>query len=164
MAKGVVFEDGKARELDCVEQDGHKFAEGEMSVSEKQMIMMIVEKNNVPPDERWKKEAESIEGADGVTYCDITRFVREKGLVEAYLAKAYPFYPVPALGDVRLDLHSGKKFRVGSCRFIVYADRVMAVSPEFYKSGGTVLDWVVPEDVRRLPNGDIVMASELKEV
>ena len=123
-----------------------KFQLGEMSQQEKEMIMMLLPKYNVALDDGWIEGVEHRKGANGVTYCDVTQYARDKGLVDDYIKAAYPFTPVPNLDDTLLDIHSGKTFKLKDCRFILYADRVMAVSPEFYTSGGTVLDWVAPNE------------------
>lgn len=158
-AKGFIMEsNGKLNE---VKGDSHHFQQGEMSTTEKQMIMMIVKEGNVPRDENWFECIEYMQGADGVTYCDLTTYAREHNLVKEYLQAAYPFQPVPKLDDVLFDIHSGTTFKVRNCRFIWYAERVMAVSPEFYRSGGTVLDWVEPERVDG--KGRIVSMQEVKK-
>lgn|GEM_PF-882978 len=57
----------------------------------------------------------------------------------------YPFDPIPALTEMMYDLHEGKPFRVGDFRVIRGAAMDMLVSPYFFNSGGTVIDWMPPE-------------------
>jgi hypothetical protein len=57
----------------------------------------------------------------------------------------YPFDPVPALEEMMYDLHEEKQFRVGDFRVIRGAVMDMLVSPYFFNSGGTVIDWMPPE-------------------
>lgn len=62
----------------------------------------------------------------------------KKGVLE----KLYPFIPVPSLGMLMEDIHSGKTFRVRE--FMVTREGTMNVlaSPFYLESGGTVIDWV----------------------
>jgi len=57
----------------------------------------------------------------------------------------YPFDPVPALEEMMYDLHEEKQFRVGDFRVIRGAVMDMLVSPYYFDSGGTVIDWMPPE-------------------
>ncbi len=59
----------------------------------------------------------------------------------------YPFEPVPALTDMMYDLHEEKQFRVGDFRVLRGAAMDMLVSPYFFNSGGTVIDWM-PQDFK----------------
>ena len=59
----------------------------------------------------------------------------------------YPFDPVPALTETMYDLHEEKQFRVGDFRVLRGAAMDMLVSPYFFKSGGTVIDWM-PQDFK----------------
>ena len=61
------------------------------------------------------------------------------------LRKLYPFYPVPSLGAVMLDIHEEKLFKVGEFRVLRGGGMDWLVSPYFPKSGGTVIDWVEPD-------------------
>lgn len=58
------------------------------------------------------------------------------------LKKLYPFIPVPSLDEEMLDIHADKKFIVKD--FCVTRERGMnfLVSPYYFESGGTVIDWV----------------------
>lgn len=62
----------------------------------------------------------------------------KKGVLE----KLYPFSPIPSLGRLMEDIHSGKTFRVRE--FIVTREGKMNVlaAPFYLESGGTVIDWV----------------------
>ena len=58
----------------------------------------------------------------------------------------YPFVPVPALGAVMLDIHEEKLFKVGEFRVLRGGGMDWLVSPYFPNSGGTVIDWVEPDE------------------
>jgi hypothetical protein len=64
---------------------------------------------------------------------------RKKGEV---LKELYPFIPVPSLDEERYDLHADKTFKVKD--FCVTRERGMnfLVSPYYFESGGTVIDWM----------------------
>ena len=57
----------------------------------------------------------------------------------------YPFDPVPALTEMMYDLHEEKPFRVGDFRVLRGAAMDMLVSPFYFNSGGTVIDWMPPD-------------------
>jgi hypothetical protein len=57
----------------------------------------------------------------------------------------YPFEPVPALTETMYDLHEEKSFRVGDFRVIRGPAMDMLVSPYYFSSGGTVIDWMPPD-------------------
>jgi hypothetical protein len=59
----------------------------------------------------------------------------------------YPFDPVPALTEMMYDLHEEKPFQVGDFRVIREAPMDMLVSPYYFNSGGTVIDWM-PQDFK----------------
>jgi len=60
------------------------------------------------------------------------------------LEQLYPFDPVPALTEMMYDLHEEKQFRVGDFRVLRGAAMDMLVSPYYFNSGGTVIDWMPP--------------------
>jgi len=62
------------------------------------------------------------------------------------LKKLYPFVPVPSLDAMMLDIHEEKRFRVGEFRVLRGGAMDWLVSPYFPSSGGTVIDWVAPDD------------------
>jgi hypothetical protein len=58
------------------------------------------------------------------------------------LEEMYPFEPVPRLTDTMFDLHEEKPFRVGEFRVVRWNSMDYLVSPYFFSSGGTVVDWM----------------------
>ncbi len=65
----------------------------------------------------------------------------EKGRV---LEDMYPFEPFPDLDGTMFDLHEEKPFRVRDFRVIRGEAMDYLVSPYFFNSGGTVMDWMPP--------------------
>jgi hypothetical protein len=61
---------------------------------------------------------------------------------ETVLKALYPFVPLPSMSAVRLDLHTGKKFRVRDFRVTREGNMNCLVSPYYEEGGGTVIDWV----------------------
>lgn len=67
---------------------------------------------------------------------------KEKALV---LDKLYPFEPVPDLDERMYDLHEEKEFLVREYRVVRGEDMDLLVSPYYFNSGGTVIDWMPPD-------------------
>ena len=78
------------------------------------------------------------------------------------LQQLYPFNPVPALGAVMLDIHEEKLFRVGEFRVLRGGSMDWLVSPYFPVSGGTVIDWVEPdeEDLAAIKSGQVYAGAK----
>jgi hypothetical protein len=58
------------------------------------------------------------------------------------LKQLYIFRPLPSLDDERLDIHSGKKFKIRDFRVTREGNMNCLVSPYYEEGGGTVIDWV----------------------
>lgn len=63
----------------------------------------------------------------------------------AVLELLYPFVERPGLQDVLFDIHEGKKFLVADFKVVRENGMNYLVSPYYYSSGGTVIDWVPPD-------------------
>lgn len=63
----------------------------------------------------------------------------EKALV---LDALYPFEPVPDLDERMFDLHEEREFLVRDYRVVRGEVMDLLVSPYFFNSGGTVIDWM----------------------
>jgi hypothetical protein len=61
---------------------------------------------------------------------------------EAVLSALYPFLPKPSMDEIRIDLHSGKKFRIREFRVTREGKMNCLVSPYYEEGGGTVIDWM----------------------
>ena len=61
---------------------------------------------------------------------------------EPVLAALYPFIPKPSLDEERIDLHSGRKFKIRDFRVTREGGMNCLVSPYYEEGGGTVIDWV----------------------
>jgi len=77
----------------------------------------------------------------------IEEYIIPDGEKARVLDSLYPFEPVPTLTEMIVDLHEEKPFRVGDFRVIRGEAMDMLVSPYFFNSGGTVIDWM-PQDFK----------------
>ena len=68
---------------------------------------------------------------------DIPLNAKEKVLQDMYL-----FEDCPKLTDTLCDLHSGKKFVVAAFKVVREGGINYLVTPYYYESGGTMIDWV----------------------
>lgn len=58
------------------------------------------------------------------------------------LKQLYVFRPLPSLDEERLDIHSGKRFKIREFRVTREGNMNCLVSPYYEEGGGTVIDWV----------------------
>jgi hypothetical protein len=58
----------------------------------------------------------------------------------------YPFIPLPSPDEERVDIHSGKRFRIREFRVTREGKMNCLVSPYYEDGGGTVIDWVPPDE------------------
>ena len=65
---------------------------------------------------------------------------------QAYLEEHYPFESVPELSERRHDLHADKDFVVRDYKLVREDGVNYIVSPYYYESGGTVIDWMPSHD------------------
>ena len=80
---------------------------------------------------------------NGITVEEYIIPEEKKALV---LKAVYPFVPLPSLDEERLDLHSGKKFKIRQFRVTREGSQNCLVSPYYEEGGGTVIDWVPPDE------------------
>ncbi len=77
---------------------------------------------------------------------EIEEYIIPEGKKRTVLEAMYPFIPLPSLDDIRLDIHSGKLFKVREFRVTREFNQNWLVSPYYEEGGGTVIDWVPPDD------------------
>jgi hypothetical protein len=75
----------------------------------------------------------------------IEEYIIPDGDKEWVLEALYPFDPIPALTDEMYDLHQEETFQVREFRVLRGEDMDWLVSPYYFESGGTVIDWVPPD-------------------
>ncbi len=74
------------------------------------------------------------------------------GMIEVYvipdekkaevLEELYPFIPIPCLDEEMYDVHEDKNFKVKDFCVTREGGMNLLVSPYYFKSGGSVIDWV----------------------
>lgn len=74
------------------------------------------------------------------------------GVVEEYvipevhradvLKLLYPFFPVPKLNKLMVDIHEDRAFYVRDYKVVKDSLGLWLVSPYYFSSGGTVIDWM----------------------
>lgn len=62
------------------------------------------------------------------------------------LEALYIFTPIPSLDEEKYDLHTGKKFKVREFRVTREGGHNFLVSPYYEEGGGTVIDWIDPDE------------------
>lgn len=110
-----------------------------MSTPEKEILCKIVDES--PLLEYKLKTLEMPEDYDDELVYDIPDEDKEKVFKEIY-----PFACAPEMEDVRLDLHSGKKFKVKDYLVIRSRNRNFIVSPYYNEAGGMVVDWITLDE------------------
>lgn len=76
---------------------------------------------------------------------EIEEYVIPQEKKDVVLRALYPFHPLPSLDEDRIDIHSGKRFKVHEFRVTREGGHNFLVSPFYEEGGGTVIDWVPPD-------------------
>jgi hypothetical protein len=80
------------------------------------------------------------------------------------LDELYPFLDPPGLDDTLHDIHEGKDFVVRDFKVVREGNMNMLVSPYYYRSGGSVIDWIDPDpDDEDIEDGDDEFDDELED-
>ena len=113
------------------------------------------------PQEPLDYPMEDMEMANG---CIVKRYVIPDTDKEKVLAALYPFTPCPKLDEVRLDIHTEKKFTVRDFMVTREGDGNFLVTPCYAEAGGTVLDWMeCPDDKVEDGNDAIISARTISK-
>ena len=75
-------------------------------------------------------------------------FIIPKSKKQAYLNAHFPFESPPKLNERQYDIHADKIFYVRDYKLVREDCLNFIVSPYYYESGGTILDWMDPENVK----------------
>lgn len=76
----------------------------------------------------------------------IEEYIIPDELKEEVLKLLYPFIPVPSLDDEMIDIHEDRTFIVKDYRVVRDGGMDMLVSPYYPNSGGSVIDWMSPDN------------------
>jgi len=77
---------------------------------------------------------------------EVEEYIIPEEKKDLVLKALYLFHPIPSLDEERYDLHSGKRFRVREFRVTREGGHNFLVSPYYEEGGGTVIDWVPPDE------------------
>lgn len=100
---------------------------------------MIRMRRNHPPRLSYPTEWRGPEGGG------VEEYIVPDGEKALVLDKLYPFEPVPDLDERMYDLHEEKAFLVREYRVVRGEGMDLLVSPYYFNSGGTVIDWMPPD-------------------
>ena len=105
-----------------------------LGLTERELLMQIS-----GPQKPLAYPMENMEMSNG---CVVRKYVipdADKGKV---LNEVYPFAGCPRLDDVRIDIHTNRKFTVRDYMVTREGDLNVLVTPYYAEAGGTVLDWI----------------------
>ena len=93
------------------------------------------------PQERLDYPTEIMKMANG---CEVERYIIPEEDRQKVLETLYPFFDVPSMDEERVDIHTGKSFKVRDYIVTREGNGNFLVTPFYAEAGGTVLDWVAP--------------------
>ncbi|MBO4402292.1 MAG: hypothetical protein J5792_01200 [Bacteroidales bacterium] len=111
--------------------------ENSLGLQEREMLLMIT-----GPQERLDYPTETLKMSNG---CKVERYVIPDADRQRVLDVLYPFAEQPSLDDVRLDIHTSRLFKVREYIVTREGNGNFLVTPYYAEAGGTVLDWVKPD-------------------
>ena len=109
-----------------------------LGLQERKMLMMIT-----GPQERLDYPTEPLKMSNG---CEVERYVIPEEDKQKTLDSLYPFFDVPPLDAVMLDLHTQRTFKVRDYIVTREGNGNFLVTPYYAEKGGTVLDWMTPDN------------------
>ena len=93
------------------------------------------------PQERLEYPTEILKMANG---CEVEKYIIPDEDKKKVLDALYPFFEIPSLDEKRVDVHTGKSFKIRDFIVTREGNGNFLVSPYYAEAGGTVLDWVMP--------------------
>ena len=110
----------------------------DLGLNERRIMMLMC-----GPQERLEYAVEPLEMANG---CIVEKYmIPDEDRAKVFDA-LYPFTDKPSLEDEMIDLHSEKRFKVRDFMVVREGYGNFIVSPYYAEAGGTVLDWISPND------------------
>ena len=123
-----------------------------LGAAERQLLIRLT-----GPQEPLDYPMEDMEMANG---CIVKRYVIPDTDKEKVLAALYPFTPCPTLDEVRLDIHTEKKFTVRDFMVTREGDGNFLVTPYYAEAGGTVLDWIKCPKADEDEDDDVIISVQ----
>ena len=109
-----------------------------LGVQEREMLMQLF-----GPQDRLDYPTEILKMANG---CEVERYIIPDEDKEKVLDALYPFFDTPSQDADMLDLHTQKTFKVRDYIVTREGNGNFLVTPYYAEAGGTVLDWVAPDN------------------
>ena len=107
-----------------------------LGAPERRMLMSIS-----GPQDRLEYPTEILKMANG---CEVEKYIIPEADRQKVLDILYPFFEIPSLEEKRVDVHTGKSFKIRDFIVTREGNGNFLVSPYYAEAGGTVLDWVIP--------------------
>ena len=107
-----------------------------LGAPERRMLMSIS-----GPQDRLEYPTEILKMANG---CEVEKYIIPEEDKKKVLDALYPFFEIPSLDEKRVDVHTGKAFKIRDFIVTREGNGNFLVSPYYAEAGGTVLDWVMP--------------------
>ena len=76
----------------------------------------------------------------------VERYVIQEAKRREVLSRLYPFTDVPSMDEEMVDLHTSRRFLVREFAVVREGNGNFLVTPYYAEKGGTVLDWVAPQN------------------
>ncbi|MBQ7471226.1 MAG: hypothetical protein IJS97_02210 [Prevotella sp.] len=109
-----------------------------LGVQEREMMMQLF-----GPQDRLDYPTEILKMANG---CEVEKYIIPDEDKEKVLDALYPFFDTPSLDADMLDLHTQRTFKVRDYIVTREGNGNFLVTPYYAEAGGTVLDWVTPDN------------------
>ena len=128
-----------------------------LGAGERKMLIII---NG--PQERLDYPTEILKMSNG---CEVEKYIIPDEDKEKVLYALYPFNNPPALDEERVDIHTGKTFKVRDFIVTREGDLNVLATPYYAEAGGTVLDWIMPkkdDDAKELKDSQVIRIGTIR--
>ena len=123
----------------CRQKPEHDLNPGNgLGLQERTLLMMLS-----GPQPRLEYPTEPMEMANGSV---VERYVIQEAERREVLSRLYPFTDVPSMDEEMVDLHTSRRFLVREFAVVREGNGNFLVTPHYAEKGGTVLDWVAPQN------------------
>lgn len=127
-----------------------------LGAAEREMMLKIT-----GPQERLDYPTEILKMSNG---CEVEKYIIPDEDRQKVLDALYPFTDKPSLDDERLDLHTNRIFKVRDYIVTREGDGNFLVTPYYAEKGGTVLDWIMPNEDTKDSTDDGGLLIDMKGI
>lgn len=110
----------------------------DLGLQERQLMMQLT-----GPQPRLDYPTEIMRMSNG---CEVERYIIPDADKQKVFNTIYPFSEQPALEEEMIDIHTNKTFKVNDYIVTREGNGNFLVTPYYAEAGGTVLDWIRPEE------------------